>query len=294
MTVPIHDLVSVIIPTRNRKDYLKTAVESVQGQSWHNTEIIIVSDQSDDGTNELLYAMRDADKRVKPIINRQRVGGGKARNIGLAVATGKWVAFLDDDDWWDIQKIEKQLRIIQSGPNISAVSCSYIVHSAAGLAKMDVSTPVSYGQLLKDNILGGMSNCLCPTDLLRSAGGFDDRFPSGQDWDVWLKLHKAGDIVSCGEPLVHYRAHEGIRVTRDASIKYIGRRRYYFKYRKEMGASLQQYHLAWLFYFKARERGGRYSKRLGRMIIAVRLADTVRLKLAFAKNVICDLIADMF
>ena len=113
-------LVSVVITTKNRKDLLLRAIESVKTQTYSNIEVIVVDDASTDGTKDIcerydgityIYISSDESK-----------GGNYARNVGIKQSKGVYIAFLDDDDYWDSSKIEKQLSLI-SDESIGFVYC---------------------------------------------------------------------------------------------------------------------------------------------------------------------------
>ena len=102
---------SVIIPTFNRADFLKEAVQSVLDQSFENFELIVVNDNSTDNTQEIMSLFLDG--RIMVLMNDRAKGGAGARNAGIFRAQEKWVAFLDDDDEWVPEKLEKQFNMIQ-------------------------------------------------------------------------------------------------------------------------------------------------------------------------------------
>ena len=117
-------LVSVIIPTRNRFNYLKLAIESVLLQTWKNIEIIIVDEASSDESVEYLNHLAYKGTIIL-IRNEKPTGGGNARNLGIAKASGYYIAFLDDDDTWLPVMIEMQVNLFESSKDVSLVTCSY-------------------------------------------------------------------------------------------------------------------------------------------------------------------------
>ena len=183
------DLISVIIPTRNRSERLQRALESARAQRWRNTEIVVVDDASSDGTPALMEKLSAQDDRIRYIRNNVAQGGGGARNTGIAAARGKYVAFLDDDDQWSPDKLGRQHGMLVAHPEATAVSCSFIL-SAPGSANQTVTLrpPRDLQQLLRTNCLGGASVCFTTLAQLLEIGGFDPVLRSGQDWDLWLKL----------------------------------------------------------------------------------------------------------
>ena len=123
-------LVSVIITTHNRKEMLVKAIESVLGQTYKKLECIVVDDASTDGTREHITEYIN-NKRILYyyISENESRGGNYARNVGLENASGDVVAFLDDDDEWTKDKIEKQMQAIKASDNIGLVYQNYIKYN---------------------------------------------------------------------------------------------------------------------------------------------------------------------
>lgn len=115
------NLVSVVIPTHNRADLLPRAINSVLKQTYTNIEVIIVSDGSTDNTRDVVDSFIKNDDRVKFIEYTPSKGGNVARNKGIEASTGEYIAFLDDDDEWLLEKLKKQVEIIESDKEIGLV-----------------------------------------------------------------------------------------------------------------------------------------------------------------------------
>src|SRR3954471_3920817 len=109
MTTP---RVSVVVPTHNRADVVGRAVASVLAQTERDLEVIVVDDASTDGTAQRLAELAKGDDRIRIIANAVALGGGGARNAGIAASRGQWVAFLDDDDEWLPAKLAIQLETL--------------------------------------------------------------------------------------------------------------------------------------------------------------------------------------
>jgi len=231
------DLISVIIPTRNRARFLKKAVESVINQSYSNWELILVDDNSDDETGQICERLTSRNNKVLYIRNSTTMGGAKARNIGIKNAKGKYIAFLDDDDIWMPSKLEKQSDIFIKKNGLAACTCSYIFHKPFSFKKTIVPPEIITNEmLLGRNMAGGSSMILCESSVLKGLGGFDETLPSGQDWDLWIKLSQKGKIFSIKEPLVIYNNHFGERITLNYSKAIKGYRKVFFKFRREMSS----------------------------------------------------------
>lgn len=108
----MNDLVSIIMPSYNSEQYIKASIQSVLSQSYSNYELIIVDDCSKDKTVEIIKSFNDS--RIKLYINEKNGGAAISRNRALKEARGKWIAFLDSDDIWVPDKLEKQIKFMES------------------------------------------------------------------------------------------------------------------------------------------------------------------------------------
>jgi len=109
-----HPLISIIIPTFNRADWIKAAIESVLKQTYQNFELLIIDDGSTDNTKKIISF---CDKKIKYYFQKNK-GPSAARNFGIKEANGKYICFLDSDDQWAKTKLERQLNLIFADPNI--------------------------------------------------------------------------------------------------------------------------------------------------------------------------------
>jgi glycosyltransferase involved in cell wall biosynthesis len=246
----VADLVSVVIPSRNRRATLARAIESVMQQTWPNIEIIVVDDASTDDTPQYLDQLEDTGNiRIKVVRNEVAQGGAGARNKGIALAEGQYVAFLDDDDIWLPEKLGAQIELLKKNPSASSVSCSFFIQHVSGKQTVRyLSPPADVQQILRTNHLGGASMCLATRRLLLEVGGFDAALRSGQDWDLWIKLYDRGPIQVCSHPLVCYMPHEGVRITGNPHSTYSGRRRIFIRYKNRMTLETRKNHLCELLY----------------------------------------------
>ena len=242
-------LISVVIPTRNRCALLEQAVSSVKSQTWKNTEVIIVDDASNDGTQSFLQKLTSATGGIRVIRNEVPRGGGGARNQGIEAAAGGYVAFLDDDDIWMPTKLAEQFAMMAANSGVSAVSCSFFMQYPFGIRR-NVHVPSSQDeqQILRANHLGGASMCFTAKKVLAAVKGFDPTLHSGQDWDLWIKLRGEGNVLVCDKPLVCYRPHAGVRITSNLKSTYDGRRKLYFRYKSRISESTRKYLLCELMY----------------------------------------------
>jgi glycosyltransferase involved in cell wall biosynthesis len=199
--------VSVIIPAYNAATFIVDTVNSALSQTFTDLEVIVVDDGSKDGTVAALAGFGD---RVR--VHQQTNGGvAKARNTGVALATGTWVAFLDADDLWLPQKLERQLEWSGKAPMV--YTDRFNIGARGDLPEVQsVVTPMRGGDvfepLLRDNFITNTS-VVIRRELFESLGGFYTGLNGTEDWDLWIRVAERHPIGFVPEPLVKYRFHEG-------------------------------------------------------------------------------------
>jgi glycosyltransferase involved in cell wall biosynthesis len=202
--------VSVVIPTRNRWPLLREALASALTQRDVGIEVIVVVDGSDDDTGDRLQAI--GDERIRVLHHETRRGHGRARNTGVAVARGEWIAFLDDDDLWAPRKLRTQLDTAQRDGAAFAYGNAVVIDPERRALELEGSLPDPSGllpRLLKENVIpAGSSNVVARSDLVRQLEGFDARLFQLNDWDFWIRLADAGRAAACTEVLVGVRRHQ--------------------------------------------------------------------------------------
>ena len=198
--------VSVIIPTFNRCSPLKNAIESVLAQTFQDFEIIVVNDGSTDQTSKYLSTLKD--RRFRYIEFETNRGGSFARNEGIKQAKGEYIAFLDDDDYWESTKLEEQIHLIQeqnvdlcyTGLNLYTYNNKFIKYAFHRPRYVNL-----YRSIMNDNFFGGTSSILVKKKLVEEAGCFDHNLPALQDYDLFIRLIKHGcTIKGINKPLVKY------------------------------------------------------------------------------------------
>lgn len=217
-------MVSVVIPTHNRCDLLQRAIKSVQSQSYTDLEIIIVSDGSTDETEKIVGTLADLDHRIRLIAYHPAKGGNTARNIGIEAANGEYIAFLDDDDEWLPEKIEKQLEVMKSDPEIGLVY--------TGVQILYVNEVISYNtkarnsgdmhtEILLDNFIGTTSTVMLKKDILPYTGMFDINLRALQDYDLWIRVCQKCRVGVVPEELIRYYNYTGTNQISSLTQKYI-------------------------------------------------------------------------
>lgn len=186
----VKPLVTVYIPTYNRVDLLKRAVESVRRQTYTNVEIIIVDDCSTDGTYEYLKNISKQDSRIKFFLKEKNSGACVSRNIAIKNATGEFITGLDDDDYFLPSRIAKfvEYRYLLD-EYVFIYSLNYIENN--GIRRLPafsflIPKKAKDKDLLQSNIVG--NQCFIQTEIMREYGLFSENLKAWQDLDLWYKL----------------------------------------------------------------------------------------------------------
>ncbi|NOR72214.1 MAG: glycosyltransferase [Methylomarinum sp.] len=199
-----NSLVSIIIPAYNAELYLKTAINSILSQTYQNFEIIVVNDGSSDLTEAV--AKQFTDSRIH-IISQSNGGMSSARNAGLRLAKGDYIAFLDADDYWLPKKLEKQVMLLQQNPNLGFCSTQTRVETPEGAFVNDWLCPVisisTLHTIMAETaaISGSASSVLARKELQLKAGFFDEALTGLEDTDMWIRFSAISDYCCIPETL---------------------------------------------------------------------------------------------
>ena len=217
-------MVSVVIPTHNRSDLLPRAIKSVQAQTYEDLEIIVVSDGSTDDTSSIVNEIMVEDSRVKFVEYHPAQGGNVARNKGIEAATGEVVAFLDDDDEWLPEKIQKQLSVMNSDIEIglvyTGVHIIYVNENVEYNSKSKVFGDLSQ-KILLDNYIGTTSTVMAKKSVLMEAGLFDVKLKALQDFDLWIRICQLCKVGVVPEEMINYYNYTGTKQVSALTRKYI-------------------------------------------------------------------------
>ena len=199
--------VSVIVPTRNRRELLPFTLYSALAQQAVDFEILVIDDASDDDTAAVADALDDG--RVRVIRLDKPSGVSAARNRGVESARGDWLAFLDDDDLWAPEKLARQLAAAhESGRDWAYTGAVVFLGDQFIRAQVPVPPDAMVKTLLRyDAIPGGGSNVIMRRALWSRTGPFDTQLRSGEDWEMWIRLAKHGIPAWVCAPLVAKRLH---------------------------------------------------------------------------------------
>jgi len=214
-------LVSVVVPTHNRADIILDALDSVWRQTYRPIELIVVDDGSTDDTEVEVHKWRLSRERQEIFsiryVLQENQGANAARNRGIKEARGEYVAFLDSDDRWLPEKLQKQMAIFHADPNVGGVYC--------GLRYVDLKTgerapsePRAYPEgnllhkLLVHDVTEGEPCWIVKKECLNQVGMFDVTLPARLGWDLWIRLSEKYKIGCIPEVLVEGGNHSGERV----------------------------------------------------------------------------------
>ena len=185
----VKPLISVVITAYNVESFIVQSIVSALNQTCTNLEVIVVDDGSKDGTVKAVEQFDDARLRL---IQKENGGCASARNAGVEVARGDFISFLDGDDFWMLNKLERELKWFESHPNADLVfSWSLIVDEhgeSLGILKSNTQRSFSFDDLLIENPIGNGSAVLIKKKALDQAGLFDESLPASSDTDMWLRL----------------------------------------------------------------------------------------------------------
>lgn len=199
------NLVSIITPMYNSEKFVEATIRSVINQTYKNWEMIIVDDCSTDNSSNIVKLYVENDSRIKYIRTKSNKGVSYARHLALKVAKGQFIAFLDSDDIWNENKLDKQISfMIEKNCAISFTSYELMDENNERLGKIiNVPSKVDYNTLLKGNILG------CLTVVVdKSKLDFEMKMRGvrHEDYVLWLSILKKGNIAyGINENLALYR-----------------------------------------------------------------------------------------
>ena len=206
--------VSVIIPIYNAEKFISETIESVVAQTYPDWEIIAVDDGSTDKTPEILkeYAKK-LPKKVR-VITQKNSGVSTARNNAIAVAKGGHVAFLDHDDLWMPEKLEKQVKLLDSDKKLGLVysDCDMIDHEGrlkkGSLVRGKMFRGNVFNELLCANFIP-LLTAVVKKGVLDEVGAFDPKYKIAEEYDLFLRIAERYPIDFVEQPLAKYRVHGG-------------------------------------------------------------------------------------
>jgi glycosyltransferase involved in cell wall biosynthesis len=196
--------ISVIIPAYNAAEFIRSTLESVLAQDYQNLEVIVINDGSKDDTAKIVQSFGPPVQ----VVSTDNGGVARARNRGIQLAEGDFIAFLDADDLWEPDKISSQVEAIDEDHRLI-----YTDTHAFGVDNLPY-TGISAGQelpsgdiriqLIERNFIA-TSSVLMDRDICKKISGFNHNIPVGEDWDYWLRAISCTGAKYVNKPLVRYR-----------------------------------------------------------------------------------------
>ena len=201
--------VTVVIPTRDRPDFLRRAITTALSQQAVDVEVVVVDDGSRD-SDAVDRVCRQSGVTLVRLPSRGNVS--EARNAGIAASNTQWVAFLDDDDVWAPKKLDLQLRALAEAPEAKWAICgeSTLDADLQVLARHPARSHHDFAPVMlrRNEVPGGCSGVVAERESVLAVGGFDPRLSNLADWDLWIRLALASEPAVVPEPLVGYVVHD--------------------------------------------------------------------------------------
>ena len=186
-------LVSVIIPYYKKKKYFSKTINSVLSQTYRNIEIIIVYDDSDVSEFNFLSKLKKKHKRIFLHMNKKNMGAGKSRNIGIKIAKGSYIAFLDADDYWKKDKISKQLIFMKKKKSDISHTSYNIINESGKKISHRVARNQNFLKLIKSCDIG-LSTVMLKKNIINNKFKFSN-LKTKEDFVLWLMLTKSGRMI---------------------------------------------------------------------------------------------------
>lgn len=200
-------LVSIIIPTYNVEKYIEQGIDSLLNQTYSNLEILIIDDCSTDNTPVILKKKYTKNKKIKIIEKSENLGPANSRNIGIQQAHGKYIALLDGDDYYAVDKIEKQVQVMESNPDVAV--CSTFLYTF-GLEEKEIRFPIRHIEIKDQQLLGcpvAHAATMFRTSYIRENNlYYNENLRFSEDYDLFIRiLLQGGKFMTIPEALYFYR-----------------------------------------------------------------------------------------
>lgn len=195
-----NELISIIMPAYNAEKTISDSIDSILKQSYDNFKLYVINDNSTDKTATIVNH-KESDK-IKIINNSVNLGVAKSRNIGISQCKGKYIAFLDSDDLWEPNKLEKQLEILNSGWDVVCSNYTTFTNDCSFLNNRTSKNIISYSDMLKSNYIGNLTGIYNSEKI----GKILQKNIGHEDYIMWLEILKKSEKAYCiQESLAKYR-----------------------------------------------------------------------------------------
>ena len=204
-------LVSIVIPLFNKSDWIIPTLRSVLNQEYANWECIIVDDGSTDNSLDLVSNFIESNRRNWKIVKQPNSGQAVARNLGISLSHGKYIAMLDADDIWFTDKLLKQVNFLETNPEVDLLYCSYVIFEESLRKNLRVVGFMNSKKMVKKWLqmlgFGGLieSVSLMRTDLFKNIGMFDPELSTSSGLDIAIKSSLFAKTAVLRDVLVGYR-----------------------------------------------------------------------------------------
>lgn len=200
--------VSVVIPLYNAAEVIAETIRSALAQTWADREILVIDDGSTDGSAEIVQTFGD---QVR-YFHFDNAGVAKSRNRGITLSRGQYIALLDHDDLWDPTKLEKQVGVLETRPEVGLVYTDIVHLEKDGRPRQKFPTgpPSRFYQLFVKGFGPTPSAAMLRRSVIEKVGGFDERFGSAglDDHEFWPRVAQQCEIALIDEPLTYHRHRE--------------------------------------------------------------------------------------
>lgn len=207
--------VSVVMPVYQGQRYLEVAINSVRAQTFRNWELLIIDDGSSDDSFQIAKNLSRMDSRIGC---RQQIHGGaaRARNHGIREAKGKYVAFLDADDFWHPDMLNETVGLLNGSASIDVARTAWFLIEENGIGPLTRQSEVQGAAadselenlLVENNLVPAAT--LTRLSCIEGVGGFDESLTAEEDWDLWIRISASGGRFGfINRPLAMYRKYDG-------------------------------------------------------------------------------------
>jgi glycosyltransferase involved in cell wall biosynthesis len=281
--------VSVVIPAYNAAWCVRKAIDSVLAQTWRDLELIVVNDGSTDDTQRVLAGYGD---RIQ-VISQSNGGMSNARNAGIRAARGEFIAFLDSDDWWLPEKLERQVALMRTRPELGFCSCAARVEDVEGDLLNLWKCPAWTGPFLVHlfqsgaDVPGSCSGVLAYRRIVLAVGAFDETLRGVEDPDLWIRLAAVSEYACLPESMAVILRRPGsvsrnLEAMRNSAVQVMKKNRHLLP--ADLRGAYWRLCLAGVYgdYAKGRYRSGRHLAAIQDVLRMLWLAPAKRARLGLA------------
>ena len=205
------DLVSIIITTYNRSDFLEETLNSIQNQTYSTLEILLIDDGSEESVAIINNSICNKFPKCK-YFYKENSGQPDSRNYGIAKAKGAFIGFCDDDDYWNLNKLEKQINIFEKFPDYSLVTgcIEYVEENGQKTGIVKCHEGHNHGYIFKSLLVKNRTASITPLlkrEVFDKVGYFNPNFTIAEDWEFWRRVSYYYKFYNINEIISYVRLH---------------------------------------------------------------------------------------